>query len=153
VGLELVDDPFARRSGGPRATHAQGPLAHVRDCEPQPSAEKGGITAAVTCVPTYAGVDQLLLRQSAPADLARVMDSPTRPAGSCATRVGVDSTWALGPLDCYDNSTSAVAALWFGFTDSGVSIVAVRDDSDNEALYTWFTETPWTSPSGPGRSH
>jgi hypothetical protein len=152
VAAVQVEDVLAAGvtlSAGERALLAQGPLAHVRDCEPQPTVERGGVTAAVTCVPTYAGVDQLLLRQSAPADLARVMNSPSRPAGSCATRVGVDSTWERGPLDCYDNSTGAVAALWFGFADSGVSIVAVRNDSDNEALYRWFTSAPWPSPAGP----
>lgn len=75
------------------------------------------------------------------------MDGKSRRAGDCADEVGVDSSWAGGPLACYDNNRG-VAALWWGYADSGLNWVAVRNDSNNAGLYAWFSSTDWTSPGG-----
>lgn len=135
---------------GQRALLEQGPVRVLFDCVGQPTIEKGRTSAAVGCASRIPGVDGLLLRQSEPGGgLRQVMDSPKRPAGDCSREVGVDGSWALGPLDCYDNETEAVAALWWGYVDSGINVIAVRKDGDNRALYNWFTRTDWTAPSGP----
>ena len=50
-------------------------------------------------------------------------------------------------MACYDN-TRGVATLWFGYQDSGLSIIALRNDGDNAALYAWFVASDWSSPAG-----
>lgn len=128
---------------------AQGPVGSLFDCVPQPEVETGTTRAALGCSSRLPGVDSLLLRRDAPgADLDERMDSPGRAAGDCAREVGVDGTWAGGPLSCYDN-TRSIAALWWGYRDSGVNYVAIRDDGDNRELYRWFVGTDWSSPAGP----
>jgi hypothetical protein len=95
------------------------------------------------------GADGLLLRQSAAGEaLAEHMDSDNRGDGDCATDVGVDTTWRNGPLACYDNNADA-ATLWWGYAESGLNIIAVRNDGDNAALWQWFAGADWASPSGP----
>ena len=126
-----------------------GPVGHVLNCEPQPSAENDTTVVAVGCETDFPGVDGLLLRRvSSASALTDVMDSEDRPPGDCAQEVAVDSTWAGGPLACYDN-TSGVAALRWGYAGTDLSWIAVRNDGDNAALWSWFTATDWSSPEGP----
>lgn len=126
---------------------ARGPLDRLLDCAGQPP-QNTRVVAAVGCTSTYPGVDGLLLRQAAPGALADVLDSDSRPAGDCAREVGVDGRWAGGPLACYDNN-AGVAALQWGYADSGIFLVGVRNDGDNAALWAWWSSADWSTPAGP----
>lgn len=134
-------------SGAQRDLLAQGPLGQLSDCAGQPP-QNTKVVAAVGCTSSYPGVDGLLLRQASPEALADVLDSESRPEGNCATEVGVDGRWDGGPLACYDNN-AGVAALQWGYTDSGIFLVAVRGDGDNAALWAWWSSTDWATPAGP----
>ena len=151
AGLVL---PGQTLSPAEEALLRQGPLSLVTNCVPQPTIEIGVTTAAVGCDSRDPGAAGILLRQSTPgAALTDHMDTD-RPQGDCASQVGVDGSWSLGPLDCYHNN-KGVATLWWGYSSSGINIVATRgdgsspDDTDNRALYDWWHAGDWTSPSGP----
>ena len=146
-GVDGVLKAGAVLSPAQRALLEQGPLGRLSECEGQ-EPQNAKVLAAVGCRADFPGVDGLLLRQAEPASLTDVLDSESRPPGECATQVGVDGTWAQGPLSCYDNN-AGVAALQWGYADRGLFLVAVRDDGDNAGLWQWWSGTDWRTPAGP----
>ncbi len=116
-----------------------------------PLERRTGDVAAVTCtsVPGM-GAEKLAVyrwRDAAAmqADFqASYVNSPNYLPGQCATGNGRHSRWQrdgqiVGGLACGTN-TSGFATLTWEYDDRAVQVVAMRSDSDNAALYSWWNE-------------
>lgn len=141
LSQQAGDSPAGQATTDPHtALAARLPAAVYTSCSPAPAREKGEVVTAVDCVSTRPGADEVLVSQWS-GTAAMLADYRThygkRPDGKCSQVSEVRSTWELGGLACYHN-TSGAAVLMYEDDARALQVLAVRKDGDRAALYDWW---------------
>lgn len=123
------------------------PAEVYQGCVEAPEREDEERVTALTCASALAGADEVLITQwvDGPTMLSNFAESyGDKVDGKCGEYVGTPvegrrSTWRDdgAPLACYVNSNEAAILLW-EYPDFAIQVLAVRNDKNAQALFTWW---------------
>lgn len=123
------------------------PAEVYQGCVEAPEREDEERVTSLTCGSALAGADELLVTQwvdgsTMLSDFAESYGDKVE--GKCGEYVGTPaegrrSTWGddAAPLACYVNSNGAAILLW-EYPDLAIQVLAVRTDTNAQALFTWW---------------